>query len=210
MNTIFSFDATLYCSVRRFVFCVSMLCAMLTPITAAHALMNHCVTDETELQEALTAAQTNGQDDTIQVASGIYEGTFTFTSSEGFGITLLGGYDGMCCFRDADPSNTVLDGQNAGTVLRLRNTQGGNIRVDGFTIRNGNNTIGAGLYIRLFPRCTFLVHVFLCINSVPDFFADASNVTEINCSLGMGTATKMEHLSDEFRKECLFLAAAKF
>jgi len=104
----------------------------------------------TSLQAALTAAQSNGQDDIIKVVQGTYNGHFSYNSSEGHGITLLGGYTAGCAGRVVDPANTILDGGTTGGVLSLTNDSiGGNVYVEGFTLQNGggaNTYYGAGLF----------------------------------------------------------------
>ncbi len=105
------------------------------------------VSNATELQNALTTAETNGEDDVIMVAQGTYMGNFTFASSEGFGITLLGGYTSGFATRVLNPSYTVLNGSNLDRVLYLDNSMGGDIFVQGFRIINGSTAeIGAGIY----------------------------------------------------------------
>ena len=69
-----------------------------------------CVTNAAELQNALSTAATNGQDDTIKVVQGTYSGNFEYNSGKGHSITLLGGYYTGCTSRVVDPANTVLDG----------------------------------------------------------------------------------------------------
>ena len=49
-----------------------------------------CVSDAIELQNALTTAESNGEDDIIQAQHGTYHGNFTYSSIDGNGITLLG------------------------------------------------------------------------------------------------------------------------
>jgi parallel beta-helix repeat protein len=106
----------------------------------------YCVSDATALQAALTAAQSNGQDDIIKVVQGTYAGNFSYSSSQGKGITLLGGYLLGCASRIINPANTILDGGSVSKVFDLYDGNGGNIQVDGFTIQNGSSTnAGAGL-----------------------------------------------------------------
>ena len=50
----------------------------------------HCVSDATELQDALIAAQTNDSHDIIKGIKGTYNGNFTFNSAEGRNITRKG------------------------------------------------------------------------------------------------------------------------
>jgi hypothetical protein len=106
-----------------------------------------CVTNATELQDALTTATTNGSPNLIKIVQGTYTGHFTYYSTGGYSIELQGGYTAACAGRVVDPSNTILDGGGSGRVLYLQTyTNGGNITVDGFTIRNGSADSGAGVY----------------------------------------------------------------
>ncbi len=101
--------------------------------------IDHCVNTSAELQSALTKAQTNGKDDTIMIGQGTYYGSFTYQSSEGHSITLLGGYKSGCAIRVLNPVNTVLDAAGTGQrVLLVENTGGGDIFIEGITVKNGN------------------------------------------------------------------------
>lgn len=103
-----------------------------------------------QLESALLAAEANGQDDVIKVAQGTYIGSFAFSSDEEYSITLLGGYSSDFSDRVIDPSNTVLDANGLGRVLRIYSEgAGGNIKIEGFTIQNGNAGLednGGGIY----------------------------------------------------------------
>ena len=72
------------------------------------------VTNATEFQNALTAAQSNGQDDTIYLAAGIYGGNFTYLppGTEHKSLTITG-ESGISA------EDIILDGQNSGGVLYL-------------------------------------------------------------------------------------------
>jgi hypothetical protein len=106
-----------------------------------------CVSTITELRSALTEAQSNGSDDIIMVVQGTYTGNFTYSSSEGHSITLLGGYTVNCASRVRNPANTILDGGGSGMVILLYDAAGGNITMDGLTVRNGTSTgYGSGVY----------------------------------------------------------------
>lgn len=111
-----------------------------------------CVSNAIELQSALDAAKTNGQDDLIKVVQGLYRGNFVFDSSEGRGLYLEGGYTAGCTSRILDPANTVLDGGGNDRVLYLENTSGGAISIEGFTIQQGGRSagtlVGGGIYAR--------------------------------------------------------------
>lgn len=110
-----------------------------------------CVSNAGQLQNALTVAASNGEDDIIRVVRGTYIGNFIFDSKEGKNITLLGGFSPDCSSRILDPSNTILDGDNAGRVLYINNhtyweNGEGSIYIKGFTIQNGIATEGGGIY----------------------------------------------------------------
>jgi hypothetical protein len=106
-----------------------------------------CVSNAIELQNALTTAGSNEDDDIIQVQQGAYYGNFVYSSINGDSITLLGGYLSGCADRVAGPSNTILEGIGSGSVLYLHNISGGDIFVEGFTLQNGNASgNGGGIY----------------------------------------------------------------
>jgi len=105
-------------------------------------VVEHCVTNQTELQAALTTAESNGDYDLIKVVQGTYTGNFTYSSGEGYGITLEGGYvpGTSCTERVLDPANTILDGGGSGMVLKFYSATAPYITVDGFTIQHGGST----------------------------------------------------------------------
>ena len=109
-----------------------------------------CVSNATQLQNALTEAATNGDEDIIMVVRGTYIGNFTFDSYDGREIALKGGYSSDCTSRILDPTNTILDGNHAGRVLYIKNPGqywGGDIYIEGFTIQNGNTAdLAGGIY----------------------------------------------------------------
>jgi hypothetical protein len=124
---------------------VSLVCLTRMSWTAVFT-----VSTAAELQSALTAAETNGEDDIVKVVQGTYYGNFIFDSSEGYSITLLGGYTAGGISRVINPENTILDGGGSGRVLYLENSGGGGIFLEGFTIQNGNpaSLAGGGIYAR--------------------------------------------------------------
>ena len=101
-------------SKRLSAFCaVALGCAPLLSLAA-----NFDVNNPTEFQTALTTAQANNQDDTINVAAGTFDvstnGTLTYTAvaSENFALTIAGN----------SMADTVLDGGAAVQILRLDST----------------------------------------------------------------------------------------
>src|SRR3989337_3601523 len=106
--------------------------------TVTPASDGDCVDFNCNLQAALTAASSNNQNDTINIAAGTYNTagtTFTYTTGamENFDLTLDGAGAGV----------TILDGGNADQVLRIvttvvmPNDSGVDTFIRDLTIRNG-------------------------------------------------------------------------
>jgi len=89
------------------------------------------VTTPAEFQAALTTAQGNGQDDTINVAAGTYNLTSLLTYdnfSEAFSLTIAG----------AGAATTILDGGGATRILNVNaSTTAATVTVRGMTFQNG-------------------------------------------------------------------------
>ncbi len=114
-----------------------------------------CVGTSTDLQTALTTAESNSEDDLIHVQQGTYNGNFVYSSSENFTVTMEGGYINSCTESVTDPANTVIDGQDNGTVLAVDSVYGYDadkilFNVNGLTIQNGGGTNSEGGGIKLF------------------------------------------------------------
>jgi hypothetical protein len=129
------------------------LIAALGAIAPLHAA-TFCVDNPTELQNALTTAAVNGEDDTILVKIGTYTGdsavAFAYTTSQNRSLTIEGGWFSAsmldCFFFVDDPTQTVLSGSDARPVLYLDGTAGssGAITVRNLTIRDGNSASEVG------------------------------------------------------------------
>jgi hypothetical protein len=100
------------------------------------------------VQAAVNAALFAGGDNEVRVQAGTYVQRVLVGSSLAAGsLTLTGGWDAAFAARDPDPLSTVLDGGGVGPVVDLR-PSGGTLVLEGFTIRNGHDTIeGGGLLI---------------------------------------------------------------
>jgi hypothetical protein len=121
-----------------------LLTLVLGPVCSFGA--DFCVDNASDLKTALSTAAGNLEDDVIMVVQGKYESLFGYWSSQGYSLTLLGGYTLGCAVRGLDPANTVLDGGGTGQVLRLYDINGGDLTVDGFTLQNGDtNYDGSGV-----------------------------------------------------------------
>ena len=78
-----------------------------------------CVQTSSALQSALNTAANNGEADKIQIVQGTYTGNFTYETQEEYKRTVKGEYASGCTSRVVNASNTVLDGNSAGTVLMV-------------------------------------------------------------------------------------------
>lgn len=117
------------------------LCALLA---APHAnAVDFCVHSEAEIQSALTAAQTNNQDDTIMIAAGSYalSAMLTFTSNEPHSIGIVGGFDASCTILTL--ADTTLDGQHQLRPLYV-GTASGEIQIAFLTFAGGFPANGPG------------------------------------------------------------------
>jgi Right handed beta helix region len=123
---------------------------------------NFCVSNETELQAALDAAETNSQNDVIQVQQNTYNGNFIYASSEEYGVEIKGGYLNSCTSRVVDPENTVLDAGGSGVVLVLSSpTVASDFALDGLTIQDGNHENHGGLYINTLEGKVILTNIIV-------------------------------------------------
>lgn len=123
---------------------------MITSITAAKAA-EFCATNSAQLQASLDAAETNGQADTIRVATGNYEvpigGGFVYNSLAPVGgddhdISVIGGWTtffGNPCGQvlSTNAFNTLLDGDNRFRVLYIQTQEFSNITVKNIAMING-------------------------------------------------------------------------
>jgi len=114
-----------------------------------------CTDGKCSFQAALDAAEVNnGQSNTIRLAQGEYIGNFAYfpAGSNTGNLEIIGGWSADFSSRTVEPTNTVLNGNNAGTTLNLKFEDlqnptiiGGNLKLDGITIKNGRAYIGGGL-----------------------------------------------------------------
>jgi hypothetical protein len=110
-------------------------------------LCQHCVSNATELQAVFFTAGSNTCPDLIKVEQGMYSGHFYLNSNESYSIEVRGGYNPGCLSRITDPASTVLSGDGVDTVLYVDNSNGGNVKIDGFTVQNGHSvSYGGGIY----------------------------------------------------------------
>ncbi len=141
-----------------------------------------CASSVSQLQSNLTEAAGNGQDDTIQIVQGTYEGNFSYISSESNDLSVKGGYASGCSSRTIDPANTGLDGTNTDSSLILVSSQTTDFLVEGLTLQNGTASIekGGGIYALTSGNVTMRNNILS--NNTADScgggaFVDAASVT---------------------------------
>lgn len=145
-------------------FLVSLL-ILINPVSAAE----FHVTNATEFQNALDTAENNGEEDTIYLASGTYPGNFSYLppGTEHKSLTIMGE-------PGTTASNIILDGQNAGRVLRLYDWSAGpvvEITINGITVQNGNSSFnsGGGIYAALALYNISITNCIIRNNTAPRY-----------------------------------------
>ena len=120
---------------------VSILLFAFASSAPAH---DFCVDSSAAIQGALTAAQSNGEDDTILIRTGHYlldtdlSAGLTFSSTEAHSLTLIGGFDDPQCQGAIDLAGpgSVLDGEVAVRPLIVSNAAGA-VSITALTFANG-------------------------------------------------------------------------
>jgi hypothetical protein len=132
-----------------------LLAAMVGTANAA----TFCVSDITELADALSQAGNNNASDSIRLRTGTYERPFPmftagllYQSDDDFDLNLSGawsGLNGTCTRQSSDPRSTVVSAGNYGSALRMEMAgSAGDIVIERLTFANGHSTEpGGGLYI---------------------------------------------------------------
>lgn len=146
---------------KRVVFLALVLLVIFSSVVAQAATF--CVSNEAELQAALTTAAGNGEDDTIKIVQGTYDGNFIYDSYEANSLTVEGGYTEECTSRTIDPANTVLDGGNLDMVLALVSNGAAGFSIEGLTLKNGKTSTsehGGGLHAETEGNVNLTSNVF--------------------------------------------------
>ena len=146
------------------------------------------VTNPTEFQNALTIAQSNGEDDVINVAAGTYNITSTLTyypsDTENYSLTIQG--QGADC--------TVIDGGGKVGIMSIDTSHitddSSNIKIKKITFRNGcgsGTDVRGGIYIRTnSASITLEENIFL--NNSTEWIEGAG--AYLNTSNGIVTVSK--------------------
>jgi hypothetical protein len=111
----------------------------------------HCVSDSSELQAALLAAQHNFMNDVVMLKQGVYtvadnnNARFSFEDDEKSLLAIKGGYTEGCGGRVLNYTNTIIDGESTdiGALALVNNKwipndeQFKSFLLEGLTIKNG-------------------------------------------------------------------------
>ena len=121
----------------------------LTVISASPALAEEFhVTDVAGFQNALNTSQSNGQDDTIYLAAGAYQGNFIINTTDAKSLSIR-------AETGLSAQNVILDGGNSGTVLDIGGSaDGGTVSLEDLTIQNGT---GSGIYVGLDSKSVLIL-----------------------------------------------------
>jgi parallel beta-helix repeat protein len=127
---------------KRVLLYAAVLLAIAMPFSAGAD--NFPVSTTTEFQTALTEAQNNGEDDTINVAAGTYNlaATLTYDPSENHSLTIVGSGAGQ----------TILNGGGSVRILLITtpvDDSNAHIAIRGITFQNANAGDGGALYVRV-------------------------------------------------------------
>ena len=118
-----------------------LLVAFLATNVALGEIFN--VTNPEEFQDALTTAESNGEDDIINVAEGTYNITSTLRYS-----TYDGDSGDKLTIQGAGADKTVLDGGGSVQILYIdTGTDGGDVTIKDMAFENGNGGNGGGIYV---------------------------------------------------------------
>ena len=104
-----------------------------------------CVSTTAELQDALTTAAGNGEDDVILLQPGLYpvDAQLTYDTFENFNLSVSGGWEN-CVAHHNDPRYTIIDGQSAHALVKFTGAPGtsGDVSVGWITFQNGVGEAG--------------------------------------------------------------------
>ncbi|MCF7810989.1 choice-of-anchor D domain-containing protein, partial [bacterium] len=118
---------------------ISAILSLILSTTLVYADEFHVPEDYETIQEAIDDAT---DDDVIIVHPGTYTENINLLGKE-----IVVGSLYVTTGQEEYIDSTIIDGDGAGIVVRLRNGETENTRISGFTITNGEASYGGGLYI---------------------------------------------------------------
>lgn len=139
--------------VQRFLASALLATAACTPAQAAM----YCVSNATQLNNALNEAGTNGQADDVRMMPGVYtrspdvagDNMFKHILENGRNFSLSGGWNAGCTSQSRlDPAATVIDGQLTHKLLYIGNgaNVSGDVQLRNFTLQRGFTQATDGLF----------------------------------------------------------------
>ena len=120
---------------RKLIFTFFVVVLILFSIKGITKAATFNVSSASDLATALSTAQGNGDNDTINIQTGTYYGNFTFTGTDNRSLTIIG----------ANKDTTILNGNGNDMVLYIDNTAGTHVTVQNLTFTNGDSTSATGL-----------------------------------------------------------------
>ncbi|RLD08351.1 MAG: hypothetical protein DRI44_09905 [Chlamydiae bacterium] len=142
------------------------------------------VNDVNSFQNALTTAQGNGQDNTINVAAATYNVSTPLSYiGSGSSLSIIG----------VGAGTTILDGGNAVQIMNIDQSTSGDILISGLTFRNGSNYVndasnGGGLALACNDSCSATLASCVFSNNITAFggggaivYVGDGNITITNC-----------------------------
>ncbi len=168
---------------------------MFYPVVGHSEVFN--VTNEEELREALSIAESNGEDDVINIEAGLYRTfgeTFTFDTNEDFSLAIEGEGAGI----------TILDGDGLSRVMTIKSSKEHfqlSVTMRGLTIQNGfhvsipgdiSNPNGAGISVvsqnLTIEDCEFIDNSVVRAGHGGGLYASARNIN-LSGNLFSGNST---------------------
>lgn len=136
----------------------ALVTGTILPARSAKADTVFCPANASELDSMLSAATQGGQNFEIRIRGGVYVSTaqvFRVAANPGFNVSVSGGWNSSCQIQTADPTLTVLDGNNQGAVLQAGHVTGfaapGTLTVSNLSLTRGQvqNSAGGCLQVNL-------------------------------------------------------------
>lgn len=138
---------------------LALTALLLAAIAGTANSATFCVSDITELANALSQASNNNANDSIRLRTGTYERPFPmfsvgllYQADDDFDLNLSGAWSGLnggCTRQSSDPRSTVVSAGNYGSALRMEMAgSAGDIIIERLSFANGHSTEpGGGLHI---------------------------------------------------------------
>ncbi|MEO5626973.1 MAG: choice-of-anchor Q domain-containing protein [Dokdonella sp.] len=163
----------------RFALQLSIAAALTLSAASQADAATFCVKDALALKIALTNAQTNGEDDVIQVQMGTFTpslASFVYQSAEANSLTITGGFSVGCASQSLGAQFTIIDGGGTKAPLSIDTTAAeSSVSISNLTVQNGIS-VGSAAPLHLASTGGVGVeNVIVRANQVDGFAADVSS-----------------------------------